>query len=145
MSDVLGPGEVDAVTGRWDYASLPPTIQVGHDCFLESRASFARCRSRQQTGLRLGDRVHVYMWSSFSIDPEGSLSIGDDCVLVGAVFMCAHRIILGRGVVVSYNVTIADSDFHPRDPVQRRLDAIACGPQGWPDLCVISVLLAPTC
>jgi acetyltransferase-like isoleucine patch superfamily enzyme len=33
-------------------------------------------------------------------------------------------------VIVSYNVTIADSDFHPRDPELRKLDAMANAPQG---------------
>jgi acetyltransferase-like isoleucine patch superfamily enzyme len=33
-------------------------------------------------------------------------------------------------VIVSYNVTIADSDFHPREPELRKLDAIANSPQG---------------
>ena len=130
MSEMLGPADVEALTGRWDYASLSPSVQVGQGCFLERRDSFGRCRSRHQPGVRLGDRVHVYMWSSFSVDPDGLLVVGDDCLLVGAVFMCAHRITLGQRVVVSYNVTIADSDFHPIDPQQRRLDAIANAPEG---------------
>ena len=33
-------------------------------------------------------------------------------------------------MVVSYNVTIADSDFHPRDPEARKQDALANAPQG---------------
>jgi len=44
--------------------------------------------------------------------------------------MCAEQIRIGRGVVISYNTTIADSDFHPRDPDLRRLDAIANAPGG---------------
>ena len=130
MNDTLGTREVEALTGRWDYASLLPAVQVGQGCFLERRDSFARCRTRHQPGVRLGERAQVYMWSSFSVDPDGVLVVGDDCVLVGAVFMCAQQITLGHRVVVSYNVTIADSDFHPIDPGQRRLDAIANAPGG---------------
>jgi acetyltransferase-like isoleucine patch superfamily enzyme len=51
-------------------------------------------------------------------------------VLAGATFMCADRITLGRDVVVSYHVTIADSDFHPLDPEARKRDAIANAPFG---------------
>jgi acetyltransferase-like isoleucine patch superfamily enzyme len=51
-------------------------------------------------------------------------------LLVGAVFMCAEHISIGERVVVSYHVTIADSDFHPIDPEARRLDAIANAPGG---------------
>jgi acetyltransferase-like isoleucine patch superfamily enzyme len=44
--------------------------------------------------------------------------------------MCAERITVGKRVVISYNVTIADSDFHPIDPVARKRDAMANAPQG---------------
>ena len=44
--------------------------------------------------------------------------------------MCAERITIGRNVIVSYHVTIADSDFHPMDPELRIQDAIANSPSG---------------
>jgi acetyltransferase-like isoleucine patch superfamily enzyme len=44
--------------------------------------------------------------------------------------MCAESITIGRNVIVSYHVTIADSDLHPRGPELRRLDAIANAPEG---------------
>ena len=56
--------------------------------------------------------------------------MGNDSVLVGAVFMCTERITIGEGVVISYNVTIADSDFHPIDPDLRKQDAVANSPSG---------------
>jgi acetyltransferase-like isoleucine patch superfamily enzyme len=58
------------------------------------------------------------------------LEVGDDSVLVGAVFMCAESIHIGRRVIISYNVTIADSDFHPHDPELRKQDAMANAPAG---------------
>jgi acetyltransferase-like isoleucine patch superfamily enzyme len=58
------------------------------------------------------------------------VEIGDDSILVGPVFMCAERISVGRRVLLSYNVTVADSDFHPHDPAERILDAIANAPGG---------------
>jgi acetyltransferase-like isoleucine patch superfamily enzyme len=116
-------------TGDWDHADLPPNVRVGSDCFLEDRKSFRRYFSERDPGLVLGDRVLVYTWSNFSIEPSGFVEIGDDCVLVGAQFMCGERISLGRRVVVSYNVAIADCDFHPLDPEERRRDAIANAPR----------------
>ena len=56
--------------------------------------------------------------------------VGSDCILVGAAFMCAERIAIGKRVILSYNVTIADSDFHPMDPAERRRDAVANSPFG---------------
>jgi acetyltransferase-like isoleucine patch superfamily enzyme len=124
--------ELDSIKGAWDYTTLPRNIRVGDGCFLERKDSFGRFRSEQQPGLVLGQRVQVYTWTTFNIEPSGVLEVGDDSVLVGAVFMCAERITIGRRVIISYNVTIADSDFHPIDPEQRRLDAIASAPQGDP-------------
>lgn len=119
-------------SGEWDYTTLPDNIRVGTGCYLERKESFARMRSRRDPGLVLGDRVRVYTWTAFSIEPDGFIEIGDDSVLAGAVFWCARHIAIGRRVAVSYNVVIVDSDFHPRDPGQRRLDAIAVAPYGDP-------------
>jgi acetyltransferase-like isoleucine patch superfamily enzyme len=118
------------LTGTWDYATLPPNVRLGEQCFIERRDSFARYRSTRPNGLTLGARVQVYTWTAFSVEPDGVVEIGDDSVLVGAIFMCAERITLGRRVLVSYHVTIADSDFHPIDREARRRDAIANAPGG---------------
>jgi acetyltransferase-like isoleucine patch superfamily enzyme len=116
--------------GTWDYASLPANVTVGTNCFIERKDSFRRYRSTQPNGLVLGDDVIVYTWTEFSIEPAGVVVVGADTILVGALFMCADRIEIGERVVISYHVTIADSDFHPVDPGARRLDAIANAPGG---------------
>jgi acetyltransferase-like isoleucine patch superfamily enzyme len=118
------------VTGEWDYSELPGNVRLGRGCWIERPQSFERFRSTRTPGAALGDRVIVYGWSVFNVEPSGAVSVGDDSVLVGAVFMCQEEIVLGRGVVVSYQVTIADSDFHPRDPALRRQDAEASAPFG---------------
>jgi acetyltransferase-like isoleucine patch superfamily enzyme len=116
--------------GDWDYATLPGNVRLGRDCLIERRGSFARYRSRQNPGLVLGDHVRVYIWTAFNIEPTGRVDVGKDSVLVGAVFMCADRIVIGERVSVSYNVTIADCDFHPVALEERTLDAIAVAPFG---------------
>jgi NDP-sugar pyrophosphorylase family protein len=128
----MGPEEVNAITGQWDYLTLPDNIRVGPGCYLERKESFKRFRSTRTPGLILGEGVTVYTWTEFNVEPTGVLEVGDGSTLVGAVFMCAERIRLGRRVIVSYNVTIADSDFHPRSPATRKQDAIANAPQGDP-------------
>jgi acetyltransferase-like isoleucine patch superfamily enzyme len=117
-------------TGDWDYSTLPANVRLGRDCFLERKSSFDRYRSEQTPGLVLGDRVRVYAFTDLNLEPSGMVSIGDDSIVVGVVFMCAQRITIGKRVVISYNVTIADSDFHPTDPAARKLDAIANSPYG---------------
>lgn len=118
------------LTGDWDYRTLPPNVVVGAGCFLERKDSFKRFRSTREPGLVLGDRVKVYTWTAFSVEPTGRVVVGADATLVGAVFMCAGDITIGERVIVSYNVTIADCDFHPRDPDERIRDAIANAPEG---------------
>jgi acetyltransferase-like isoleucine patch superfamily enzyme len=69
-------------------------------------------------------------WTAFNVEPSGCIWIGDDTQLIGPVFMCADEIRIGARCVLSYNVTIADCDFHPVDVDERRRDAIANAPQG---------------
>lgn len=122
--------QLDAITGQWNYAELPENVTIGTGCFLERRDSFKRYRSSQPVGLTLGNNVKAYTWTEFNVEPTGIVTVGDDTTLAGAVFMCAERIEIGKRVTVSYNVTIADSDFHPRDPELRKQDAIANAPGG---------------
>ena len=118
------------ITGTWDYSTLSPNVRLGSDCYIERRQSLARFRSARDPGLVLGARVRLYTWCEFAVEPTGLIEIGDDCVLAGAIFMCAEHVRLGKRVTVSYNVTIADCDFHPRDPDLRKQDAIASAPFG---------------
>jgi acetyltransferase-like isoleucine patch superfamily enzyme len=122
--------EIAEIVGTWDYSTLPENVRVGSGCLLERKESFSRFRSTREPGLVLGDRVAVYTWSHFNVEPTGLVEVGSHSVLVGAVFMCAEHIKVGRNVVISYNVTIADSDFHPRSPELRRRDAVANAPYG---------------
>jgi acetyltransferase-like isoleucine patch superfamily enzyme len=118
------------ITGNWDYTTLPANVEVGKHCWIERRDSFVRFRSEKTPGLVLGSGVRVYTWTTFNVEPTGYIEIGDGSVLVGPVFMSAERIVLGRNVVVSYHVTIADCDFHPIDPNLRIQDAVASSPLG---------------
>jgi acetyltransferase-like isoleucine patch superfamily enzyme len=124
------PFDISDVTGAWDYGSCPNNISIGRDCWLERKDSFHLFRSQRQPGLVLGNRVKVFTWTTFNVEPSGFLDVGDDSTLVGPVFMCAERISIGKRVVISYAVTIADSDFHPVDPDLRKQDAIASAPFG---------------
>ena len=118
------------ITGKWDYRSLPQNIVVGRDVFLERKSSFDRFASNLMPGLIIGNRVQIYTWATFNVETDGLVEIGDDSVLVGPVLMCHQQIVVGKRCVISYQVTIADCDFHPVDPEFRRQDAIANSPFG---------------
>src|SRR3989304_2625971 len=115
----IDPEELAEIPGAGVYGAPPPNVRVGRDCFFERKPSFDRFRSERDPGLVLGDRVRVYTWTTFNVEPTGRVEVGDDAVLVGAVIMCAESVRIGRRAVVSYGVTIADSDFHPLDPEAR--------------------------
>ena len=123
-------GDFDEITGDWDYSLLPANILIGRECWFERKDSFGAFRSQLKPGLVLGERVKVFTWTSFNVEPSGFVEVGDDATLVGPVFMCNERITVGKRVVIAYNVTIADSDFHPIDPDQRKRDAVAISPFG---------------
>jgi acetyltransferase-like isoleucine patch superfamily enzyme len=121
---------ISDITGTWNYTALPENVHIGEGCYLERKESFARFRSTRELGLTLGKGVKVYSGTTFNVEPKGMVEVGDDSILVGAVFMCAERISIGKRVIVSYNVTISDCDFHPKDPELRKQDAIANAPEG---------------
>ena len=58
------------------------------------------------------------------------MAIGDYCYFTNAVLLCEEEIRIGSYVVVGWNATIADTDFHPVSPAERVADAIACSPLG---------------
>jgi acetyltransferase-like isoleucine patch superfamily enzyme len=126
----LNESEVADITGAWDHSLLPANIEVGEGCFLERRESFGRVRSKREPAVVIGSGTQVYMWTAFSVDEDGLVEVGQDSVLVGPAFMCAEQISVGSRVVLSYQVVIADSDFHPSDPEERRRDAEANSPLG---------------
>lgn len=126
----MKPSDCGDLTGDWDYRTAPANIQFGEGCWIERKQSLAKFRSTRQPGLVLGRNVRVYTWTEFNLEPTARLTVGDNSILVGAIFMCAKEIILGRHVIISYNVTIADCDFHPLDPDDRKRDAIANAPYG---------------
>src|SRR5204863_2098 len=64
----------------------------------------------------------------FAIGDNGQCTIGDFTLLNGALIMAEDRIEIGSYCLVSWNVGLADSDFHPLEPAQRLIDAQALAP-----------------
>jgi acetyltransferase-like isoleucine patch superfamily enzyme len=46
------------------------------------------------------------------------------------VLLCELEVVIGSYVLIGWNTTITDTDFHPIAPAQRIADAIACSPIG---------------
>ena len=116
---------LNQLTGQWSPEILPGNVRVGKDCYLESVESFTPVASPRDPAVVIGDRVAIYGWTSFTVGGDGCVEVGDDSVLAGARFMCNAQITVGRRVVISYNVLLTDSDFHPVDPDLRPQEARA--------------------
>jgi acetyltransferase-like isoleucine patch superfamily enzyme len=115
--------------GRWNGGATPPNVTLGVNTLLTGELAFKRFHGRHPDALRIGafctmDGVH------FDLGPMGRMVVGDYCYLTNAVLLCELEVRLGNFVVIGWNTTIADTDFHPLAPAERIADAIACSPLG---------------
>jgi acetyltransferase-like isoleucine patch superfamily enzyme len=66
----------------------------------------------------------------FALGEDAYVEIGNYCYMGGALLLCELELRIGHFVVMGWNVTIADTDFHPIAPAERIADAIAVSPLG---------------
>jgi acetyltransferase-like isoleucine patch superfamily enzyme len=85
-------------------------------------------RSKEPRAVVIGNHVSCYAGCSFAIGKNGHCTIGDFTLLNGALIMAEEKIEIGSHCLVSWNVGIADSDFHPIAPAQRLIDTQALAP-----------------
>jgi acetyltransferase-like isoleucine patch superfamily enzyme len=115
--------------GYWAEGNLPDNVRVGRGTLITSSFAFKRFRSRREPALTIGegcsmDGVH------FALGDEGTVVVGDYCYFTNAVLLCELELIIGNYVVIGWNASIADTDFHPIGPAERVADAVACSPLG---------------
>lgn len=115
--------------GRWENGPTPPNVILGVNTFVTGDLAFKRFHCQQERGLVVGahctmDGVH------FDLGPNGRLTVGDYCYFTNAVLLCELEVRIGNYVLIGWNATVADSDFHPIAPAERVADAIACSPLG---------------
>ncbi len=108
-------------------SAAPPNVRIGPGSRVQGEQTFKRFRSTRDPALVVGadsliDGTHL------AIGESGAVVVGDHCYLSNAIILCELEIAIGSYVMVSWNATIADSDFHPLEPALRVLDAIACSP-----------------
>ena len=56
----------------------------------------------------------------FALGKRGRVTIGDFCYFTNAVFLCELEVAVGSRVMIGWNATITDTDFHPIAPAERR-------------------------
>jgi len=106
---------------------LPENVRVGPGTVITGDHAFKRFLSRSSPGLTIGE--HCTMdGTHFAVGAEGRIQIGDYCYFTNAVLLCELELRIGSYVVIGWNATIADTDFHPIAPADRIADAVACSP-----------------
>jgi acetyltransferase-like isoleucine patch superfamily enzyme len=115
--------------GRWLDGNLPDNVVLGVNTIIRGDHAFKRFHSKENPALIVGqhctlDGVH------FALGQYARAQIGDYCCLSNAVFLCELELRIGNYVIIGWNATIADTDFHPLSPAQRIADAVACSPLG---------------
>lgn len=116
------------VAGDWWSEPIPPNVDFGDGLYCESAQIFRFVKTKAAHAIRIGEHVSLYAGCSFAIGENGSCTIGDFTLLNGALIMAEERIEIGAHCLVSWNVGIADSDFHPLEPAQRLIDSKALAP-----------------
>jgi len=116
------------VENDWWKEPIPQNVFWGDGVYIETAQSFRFMRSKRERAIELGDHVSCYAGVSFALGENGSCKIGDFSLINGALIMANDHIEIGRHCLISWNVGIADSDFHPLDAAQRRIDTMALAP-----------------
>jgi len=115
--------------GYWTEGALSANVRIGPNTVITSDLAFKRFYSRRDPALVIG--AHCTMNGvHFALGEEGQVEIGDYCYFTDAVLLCELELRIGSYVVMGWNVTIADTDFHPIAPAERIADALACSPLG---------------
>jgi acetyltransferase-like isoleucine patch superfamily enzyme len=123
----MNKSETQTAASGWSNGALPANVTLGANTLISAEYAFKRFLTKKPDGLRIGsnctmDGVH------FAIGSEGTVSIGDYCFFTNAVLLCELELRVGNYVIIGWNATIADTDFHPIAPAERIADAVACSP-----------------
>ena len=116
------------VEDDWYPNPIPANVEFGEGFYCESAQVFKKLVSKKPDAVVIGNHVSCYAGCSFAIGENGKCTVGDFTLLNGALIMAEERIDIGSHCLVSWNVGIADSDFHPLEPAQRLIDAQALAP-----------------
>jgi acetyltransferase-like isoleucine patch superfamily enzyme len=115
--------------GKWAEGTPPANVRLGENTLITSELAFKRFKSQREPALVIGrgctlDGVH------FALGKDAAVTIGDFCYFANAVLLCEAGLTIGSYVMIGWNATIADTDFHPVAPADRIADALACSPLG---------------
>jgi acetyltransferase-like isoleucine patch superfamily enzyme len=107
--------------------AIPSNVHVAASSVLSGSQLFRRFFSQLDPAVTIGAHCHLED-VQLALGKRARVTIGDHVYAAGLMILSEHEVQIGRRVIFSFHVVIADSDFHPLDPAQRILDAIAISP-----------------
>lgn len=126
-ADQTGP--VESTSKHSAQPTVPGNVLIGDGTTVLGIDSLKRFYSRRNIGISIGSKC-VMEGVHFAVGEQGQITIGNNCYFSNAILLCDLEIRIGNHVMIGWNTTIADTDFHPLDPKARIHDAIACSPLG---------------
>lgn len=111
--------------GIFRDGKLPAGATLGTGTIVTGGRAFARFFAKRADALAIGQHCTLD-GVTFAVGKAGRLVIGDHCYATGAVLLSELDVRIGNRVMLAWNVTISDTDFHPIDPELRIADAEAC-------------------
>jgi acetyltransferase-like isoleucine patch superfamily enzyme len=114
---------------RWSDGQMPPNVHAGLNTIITGEIAFKRFYSQLDPALTIGANCTMD-GVQFALGEQAKVEIGDYCYFTNTVLLCELEVRIGSYVVIGWNVTIADTDFHPVSPAERITDALALSPLG---------------
>jgi acetyltransferase-like isoleucine patch superfamily enzyme len=91
----------------WFPEPLPPNIEIGDRSWLYSSFAFTHYKSRKPCGVKVGHDTGLYNGTFFDLGPEGEVTIGNFCTLVGAIIATNGKVEIGDYSFIAHEVVIA--------------------------------------
>jgi len=100
--------EVHRLEHDWYPRPLPSNVVMGSRSWCYSAFAFLHYQSRRPCGVRIGHNTGIYNGTFFDLGPDGEVTIGDYCTLVGAIIATNGPVVIGDYSFLAHEVTLAD-------------------------------------
>jgi acetyltransferase-like isoleucine patch superfamily enzyme len=97
------------LTHDWFPRDLPANVVLGPRSWCYSSFAFLHYQSRRPRGVSVGHDSGIYHGTFFDLGPDGEVSIGNFCTLVGPIITSNSRVFIGDYVFIAHEVVLADS------------------------------------
>jgi acetyltransferase-like isoleucine patch superfamily enzyme len=94
---------------------------------ITGRQVFRRFFSQCDPAVVIGAHCHLEELQ-LALGKHARVQLGDHVFAAGLMLLCERELRIGHRVYCSFNVVVADTDFHPLDAAERVADMIALSP-----------------